>query len=342
VYHSDGKGILPFLHQVIDERIAGRIRYTWLPEGESLPYVPTELLGCVVFLGYEDEAGKEQFVGSAFWVARLGPEDIKKEYRPTYLVTAAHVINGIRAKAPSRRVLVRVNTRGGGQKWHATPLDCWRSHPDERVDIAVFKMDLVGQNWDHFAWGAEAFVNSQSAADDGGRAIGHGDDVVVAGLFYLHTGEQRNIPIVRVANVAALRGEPVLDMDAYLVECHSIGGHSGSPVFYDVYATKNAFVGESRAVKTMVKWRLLGVMHGHFDFPDVALDVVVEDSKEKIAINSGIAIVIPAEKIVEALDTFKDEEAKEAERFRMKKRSYMIPDKLDEPPPTEVRVGAER
>jgi len=328
---------------VIDERIAGRVRYTWLPEGESLPYIPEELLGCVVFVGYQDEAGKNHFMGSGFWIARPGPEDIKNEFRPTYLVTAAHVLDDIHKKLGpnSQRVRVRVNTKNGDQKWVDTPLCSWKRHRDSAVDIAVFKMDIVGQNWDHFAWGTEAFVNAQSAIDDGGRSIGHGDDVVVAGLFFLHAGQKKNIPIVRMGNVAALRGERVLNMDAYLVESRSIGGLSGSPVFYDVYAAKDAHVGDNRILRTMVKFRLLGVMHGHFDFPDVAPDAVVED-KERVAINSGIAIVIPAEKIVEVLDRFKDEEEEEAKRVRMKKRSYVVPDKHVESSPTDVKEGAER
>jgi hypothetical protein len=289
----------------------------------------------VVFVGYEDTAGKEHFMGSAFWAARPGPEDIKNEFRPTYLVTAAHVIDDIKAKLPPKgqRIRIRVNTRSGGQKWEDTPLCCWKPHPDPAADIAVLKWDIDCKEWDHFAWGTEAFVNAQSAEEDGGRAVGHGDDLVIAGLFYLHTGEKRNIPIVRMANVAALRGEPVLNrdnhlMDAYLVESRSIGGLSGSPVFYDVYALKQAFVGESRIVRTRTKFRLLGVMHGHFDLPDTAPDSIVEHGKERVAINSGIAIVIPAERIVEALEIFKDVEEAEVARIRSKKRSYVVPDSL--------------
>jgi hypothetical protein len=49
------------------------------------------------------------------------------------------------------------------------------------------------------------------------------------GLFSEHQGAERNIPIVRVGNIAAMPEEPVLTtswgaIDAYLIEARSIGG----------------------------------------------------------------------------------------------------------------------
>lgn len=316
-------------------RESNQIDYSFIPEGTALPYVPSAVLGCVVFLGYQNELGQDKFAGSAFWVSRPGHDEITPKTRFGYLVTAAHVIQEVEAKVAlhDQRVRVRMNTKQGGQNWYDTPLSCWRTHPDPAVDVAVFKMDLDATKWDHTGWPTEAFVHGKSAEDDGGRAIGHGDDLFVAGLFYLRAGDERNIPILRMANVAALRGEPVENrdgrfMDAYLVESRSIGGLSGSPVFYDVYAAKEAFLGESRFLRTQVKFRLLGVMHGHFNLPDAAPDMVVEDRKERVEINTGIAIVTPAEKIVEVLDMFADEEAEGAEKHHKKLRSHVVPDSV--------------
>ena len=276
-----------------------------------MPYIPSDLLRCVVFIGYEDQDGHERFAGSGFWVSE-GDLNSPRESWPTYLTTAAHVIDQVRNNSPvgSVRVRIRMNEIAGGQKWEETPLELWKTHPDPAVDIAVMKMQLDYARWDHFAWPTEAFVHENSIEDDGGRAIGHGDDLFIAGLFYLHRGEQKNIPILRMANMAALRGERVLNrdgrlMDAYLVESRSIGGLSGSPVFYDVFAAKESHVGEHRFVRKPIRFRLLGVMHGHFEFPDLQPDAIVEDGNASLAINSGIAIVVPSEKIVEVLHLIK-------------------------------------
>lgn len=321
------------MRRVLDQRVAGRPRYIWLPEGDSLPYIPPQLLGCVVFVGYEDSAGKEHFAGTAFWISRPGPEDIKERFRTTYLVTAAHVLENIQKNtSPNyQRIRIRVNAWIGGQRWEDTPLCYWKVHPDPAADIAVFKMPLDQKKVDHFAWPVEAFVNEQSTKEDGGRRIGHGDDVFVAGLFSRHQGKFRNVPIVRMANIAALTGEPIegcggLPLQAYLVESRSIGGLSGSPVFYDIYALKEAFIGESRMVTTPIKFRLLGVMHGHFECSDIELDTITEDANKEKRINSGIAIVIPAQRVVEATDLFAEEDAQEAEEYRAKSRSYVVPD----------------
>lgn len=36
-----------------------------------MAYFPPDLLKCVAFLGYKDQAGKFHFAGSAFWVSRI-------------------------------------------------------------------------------------------------------------------------------------------------------------------------------------------------------------------------------------------------------------------------------
>ena len=295
-----------------------------------MAYVPDELLNCIVFVGCYDADGNERYVGSGFWVSRPGPEDIANAYRPTYLVTAAHVIDWIRKHVSpgDNRVLIRVNTKLGSQKWVETPLPFWKVHPDNGADLAVFKttMDLT---WHHLSWPVEAFVTAQSIQDDG-RKIELGDELFFAGLFWPHTGEKRNIPIVRVGNVAALRGEKILNrddhlMDAYLVESRSIGGLSGSPVFIDIHTAKRDYAGTSQFIRGNfpIKFRLLGVMHGHFTVPDVQPDA--DAGKEKIPLNMGIAIVVPSERILEVLEFFSQEELAEAEIFREAFRAVKLP-----------------
>ena len=52
-------------------------------------------------------------------------------------------------------------------------------------------------------------------------------------------------------------------------------------------------------------------------------EAVADDGREKFGVNMGIAIVIPAEKIIEILEQFATEEEQEAADFREKKRSVM-------------------
>lgn len=108
----------------------------------------------------------------------------------------------------------------------------------------MLKMEL-DSSMDHIAWPTETIVGKGNLDNDSDRNLELGDEVFFSGLFYPHSGTRRNIPIVRIGNVAALLEEPVLNrngvpMDLYLMESRSIGGLSGSPVFVDLAALKRS------------------------------------------------------------------------------------------------------
>lgn len=129
------------------------------------------------------------------------------------------------------------------------------------------------------------------------KGIGTGDEVFITGLFIHLAGSARNLPIVRMGNIAMMPDEPVPTrmglIDAYLIEARSIGGLSGSPAF--VRETVPGGIGG---------FYLLGLMHGHWDIPPEERDDHVpradEDAQAKV--NMGIAIVVPATKILQVLN----------------------------------------
>ena len=49
-----------------------------------------------------------------------------------------------------------------------------------------------------------AFLTREDFKKEG---IGLGDEVIISGLFVKHHGRQRNVPIIRVGNVAAMPEE---------------------------------------------------------------------------------------------------------------------------------------
>jgi hypothetical protein len=301
-----------------------------------MAYIPPELLKCVVFIGYRDQAGEYHFAGSGFWVSRPGQDDLK-DHRLAYCVTAWHVIQKVKEGAKDDRVWLRVNTKNEGQKWIETPKQCWHSHPsDSTVDLAISKIGIDGL-FDHMAWPLESLVlkDNLDISTTGDRKIELGDELCVAGLFYPHKGERRNIPIVRIGNVAALRDERVLNrdnvlMDLYLVESRSIGGLSGSPVFIDIITAKNVsppshgFSASAYERASTKSFKLFGIVHGHFG-DDVEMDAVADDGKTKVGVNFGIAMVIPAEKINEMLVQFAEQEKLEATELS-RRRCFVIPD----------------
>ncbi|MDO8349684.1 MAG: hypothetical protein Q7S94_00845 [Gallionella sp.] len=266
--------------------------------------VPDNIRKCVVFLGYRMADASMRFAGTAFFLGRDVEGEVAKD---VFLVTAKHVIDGIR-KLGLTEVYVRANTNTGHSDWVNCQSTDWHFHPtDLSVDVAALRTG-VPPGWDHLVIPLSMCVTPTVLQTN---EVGLGDEVFVVGLFKHHHGAQRNIPIVRVGNLAALTEEKVSTkdfgpVDAYLIEARSIGGLSGSPVFLNL--------GVVRYVDKAVKhsnggpiFFLLGLIHGHYDVPSTNIDGVSSDADDPLTterVNTGIAIVVPIEKIIETLDAY--------------------------------------
>jgi len=305
-----------------------------------LTYIPPELPMSVVFIGYKDSAGISYVMGSAFWVVNIQKEeDLKKEYRPAYLVTAAHVIDEIKKHA--NRVWLRVNVRGNGADWFSVgSVDDWKNHPDASVDISILKVGIESQ-WDHFGWGTDSLVTETTIKEDE-KEIEIGDEVFTAGLFWPHKGRSKNIPIVRVGNIAAVREEKIelrkgLFSDLYLMEVRSVGGLSGSPVFIDIVNAKD-YKRDAGNIRYGARFRVIGVLTGHFKGSDSESISMQIPESELDKLNMGIAYLTPAEKIIEGLEQFMSQEKKEIEDHRKKKFAFVSLDASTQTPNIAAQI----
>lgn len=287
---------------VWDDRIPGRERFV-LADREELMWVPDEIRKCVAFVMYaSDTSGQpDSFAGTAFWFMK-GSDRIEDFYFG-YIVTAWHVIVKCQEDSVDGKVYLRVNTTDGGATAIDTVPSDWFRHPDDTsVDIAVLpampSADVV--DWQSIPAGMAVREDIIEEED-----IGIGDDLFLTGLFAPHNiTVGRNVPILRVGNIAAMPGPPVKtrhfgDIEAYLVESRSIGGLSGSPVFVDVRGQRSGGLKIGGQ-----QFYLLGVMQGHWDYygelPEY--DVSSQEEEERRRVNMGIAIVVPVEKLLEALE----------------------------------------
>jgi hypothetical protein len=162
--------------------------------------IPQEVMKSVVFVGYKPYAGSETVSGTAFIIARKGDH-----LQFVYLVTARHVIDGIRDKGLDS-VYIRVNKKSGDAEWKQTAVKNWHNHPDgKQVDVAVASFTLT-DDLQHFAFLLDVMVTQEVITE---YQIGTGNDVFIAGLFHPHHGKKNNIPIVRVGTIAAMPTEKV-------------------------------------------------------------------------------------------------------------------------------------
>jgi len=180
----------------------------------------------------------------------------------------------------------------------------WCIDPDdETVDLALIQLSPDEDKLDATWFPTELFATQDIFKK---LKINENDEVLFSGLFNAYHGAKRNFPIVRHGKLALVTDEripidprnPNLSVDLILAEVTSFGGNSGSPVFLRVGGAREG-AGLSLGPYS---YYLLGVMQGFFsEGVDIALDITA--IRGTVSQNSGIAGVIPAEKILHILDS---------------------------------------
>ncbi len=271
---------------------------------------------CVAALFYDDLDRDGRIMvrkpaGTAFFVNVPLSSSVPRS--KIYLVTARHVIDATR---PFSSLYVRINLVDGGFQDIPAHPDSWVTHPT--TDVAVASVSLPLAEYHLRTIPLEQMLTDEQIASWKFPKFGAGDKVFFVGLFSEFAGRERYQPIVRLGNIALMPYEPIpvrlyLDSEertpikAYLVEARSWGGHSGSPAF---------------VWPNGIGYRLLGLVQGHYDI-NQKVKFLGDIGSGEVPVNTGIAIIIPAQAIV---DTLMQEELveyrKELERL------------LDEPTPT--------
>jgi len=261
--------------------------------------VPDQVRKCVAFVGVQMADTSFRLLGSGFF---LGREQEGGRATGVRFVTARHVIDAIRGKGLTE-VYLRMNRIQGDAVWLRSNIADWFNHPTDRsIDVAMLSCGIPAE-CDHAVLPFSLCATEEVIRQ---HEVGLGDEVFITGLFRHYHGTRRNIPIVRVGNVACLIEEKIQtkdfgEIDAYLIEARSIGGLSGSPVFLNL--------GVVRRVQGQVKFSqggaiffLFGLVHGHYDVRASAIDNSDADGVDALTperVNTGIAIVVPFQRIEE-------------------------------------------
>jgi hypothetical protein len=268
-------------------------RYLY-PPADILMRVPDDVRKCVVFLG--KEVGVEKVYGGTAFFVGISSKTTPLHFM--YLVTAKHCADALEGID----FWVRVNSKSGDVlELKANSNARWFRHPvdPDHVDVAVlpflYQSDIDATHINLYSFYTKALAPT----------IGTGDEVFITGLFALAKGAQRNMPIVRMGNIAMMPDDKIPvkkfgEIDAYLIEARSSGGVSGSPVFVRETMVANQSDSQEDVHGVSSKFWLLGLMNGHWEIDPAKLNDVVIRGVD-IGVNLGIAIVVPAYKIVEVL-----------------------------------------
>lgn len=308
-----------YLSGCIDRRWGSGERYHLTAPTDIDMRVPDEVRKSVLFIGVKDDLPEWEWKGTAYLIAlpdgpRTLAEDSESEvlsYPFMLLATARHVAE----KLEGKDFALRTNKKDGTfvvLEGHASQK--WWYHPTERqyVDAAVTVFTPPNlDDLDIFWVDLGLFVDSPTIAVVN---LGVGDEVFLAGLFTEVTETTRNVPIVRIGNLAMMPGEkiPFKDgklIDAYLVEARSVGGLSGSPVFVRQTVLMQGMKAGVRVnspfhvaphdlsiiMSGVGQIFFLGSMIGHWDAPTGF------NLPNPEVVNMGISPVVPAHKIKEII-----------------------------------------
>jgi hypothetical protein len=269
--------------------------------------IPDELLKCVGFIGeVTHKEGTEEYGdlhATGFFVSVRSKATLGSF---VYFVTAKHVAKEL----DGHEVYFLVNKKGSGVMRQPAGASEWSLHPtDGTADVAVVSVQIDARA-DVKSIPLKDFISKEDFSRFG---FGIGDEVFTVGLFTEAPGTSRNFPLVRHGNLAMIPDEQIQTKlgyaDAYLVEARSIGGLSGSPVWIRASMLTVVKVGENKispdgnAPALMVgPGKLLGLMHGHWDIRESEINKlkIVHDNQK--GVNLGIAIVVPASKILETIN----------------------------------------
>jgi len=289
---------------------------------------------CVVFLegtysvnvvgtvnGATRQAPQERQLSATGFLIRIPEPRIGPDAGLVYLVTNKHVIrepnaSGILGEGPYLADLrMRINTKEpgpDGTQYQSSvvpvidnlgSLQWFVDLDDETVDLAVTPVAFDPRVLDFKTIQPELFATAEFLNKE---KINENDEILFAGLFAWHAGVKKNYPIVRHGKLSLLakeripldRRRPERTVEVYLADVMSFGGNSGSPVFLRVGGIRE----RPQIAIGGFSYYLLGVMEGFFP-EGMEFAVEIAEHKGMAAQNSGIAAVIPVDRILHILDT---------------------------------------
>jgi len=251
--------------------------------------IAKDYLQCVVYIYPKEESARERK-----WAGGSGFLVHSERHCQNFVVTNWHVIANM--EAPT----IRLNCKDDTIDLTPTFWNRWRRHPDGD-DVAAIPFEILSDKHQAIAVDERMFLKDDLISRE---SIGIGDQVAMIGRLIDHDGTVRNSPTARFGFISMMPAEKDIDEfenehEIFLVDCQSIRGFSGSPVFFLPPSTA-----ASEEALLNVPVRLLGIDYKHVADKE---PVRTKDGNKvvdglHVKANSGIAGVIPAWRILTLLD----------------------------------------
>lgn len=247
-------------------------------------------LDCSIYLyPTQEEASQGKSAGGSGFLVSVPSEESLQAH--IFAVTNKHIIEPPFPQPPSPVVRLNTTERKAATldltgKWIVSQTDDLAVALIDVVDLEPFQFEPVPVS--QFVTEKETWENDN---------IFPGTPCFMVGRFINRDGEQFNTPAVRFGDLSVMPWDKLNtefgNQEAFLVEMHSIGGFSGSPVFtYPHFADPGG-----RGLT-----QLLGVDCGHLRVKEFLMRNKQREDDYYILANSGGAIVIAAWRLRELLE----------------------------------------
>ncbi|MGD0116095.1 MAG: hypothetical protein ABSC13_08860 [Dehalococcoidia bacterium] len=286
--------------------------------------IPEEYIKSAVFICVKERRGAvEELVpkATAFWVS-VALEGTQGRGHVAYFVTARHCLYEASAEG-YEKIYLRFNLREeSGYIEVPTRISDWVTSTSSDVAAIMFvPAHLPGgrrfQDFDIIAFNSDFFVGPGPEYEYTPREMEAGPpvrprvgtEIYHIGLFTQQYGKEKNLPIARFGHIARMPSVIKLkdpdgteyDTIAYLVEFHSWGGHSGSPVYFLEQRMLRMVAEDGKPIArptTEIGWitGFLGIISGHYEIGKEG-KTTGDMGTVETDLNSGIATVIPAEAV---------------------------------------------
>jgi hypothetical protein len=316
----------------------------------NMPRLRQDIGSAVFYLyGIDPKTGSRRGpLGSGFVVAR--PSTKFPNFRHYYGVSNWHLTHDIGAS------IIRINTDKGSRFIDKSPED-WHFEPNGD-DLSIIDLTDEAQSNDQVAHYVDVGFADRSFLKR--FEVSVGEDAFMTGLFAANHGGERNAPVARFGNVSLLASDDILieqpngiARPSHLVDMRSRTGFSGSPVaIYRVPGLDLSDIppvprplplpNDPRAIPKFIA--LFGVHCGQFYDPvkvsksppkrhEREGDAIVEG--DRLYIQSGMTIVVPAWRITELMNL----DAFEVARKNRENRSAEAAMSRPQPEALEVPQG---
>jgi S1-C subfamily serine protease len=223
-----------------------------------------------------------------------------------YLVTNHHVVEEHIA-ATAGPLVVKFNMKSG-EAARTYNIDLvqqgkpiWRAHPNPAIDVAVIRLNapfLVqeGASFDYFRSDSEVLTKDKAKE----LGLSEGEGVFVLGFPMGIVGGEQDYVIVRqgiIARVQDTLRSPATNT-SFLIDSFVFPGSSGGPVVLkpDMFSIQGT--------TAIHQAYLLGVVKGYIPYTDVAFSLQTKRPRVTFEENSGLAEVIPAYYVAEAIKEY--------------------------------------